>query len=93
MIYYSPPPIFHRSPTQVGTIIQQVAGVNQQKATVKDADDFKFNQFRVNDCAASSDVIELRREVPVPHFGTRSTYNCQIPMYVCDQHPLRFLLT
>ena len=44
------------------------------------SNDFKFDKFRVNDIGATSEVIELRREVPVPHFGTRATYNCNIPM-------------
>ena len=43
-------------------------------------DTFKFDKFRINDVGATTDVIELRREVPVPHFGTRATYNANIPM-------------
>ena len=66
----------HHAHVQVGTIIQQVVGISINP----DEKGFKFNKFRVNDIGAKDDVIELRREVPVPWFGTRATYNANIPM-------------
>lgn len=59
-------------------MIQQVCGISLDTSK-KDgtAKDFKFDKFRVNDIGATSDVIELRREIPIPHFGTRATYNCK----------------
>lgn len=63
---------------QLGTIIQQVAGISIDTGMKGETDaerDFKFDKFRVNDIGATPEVIELRREVPVPHFGTRATYN------------------
>jgi len=62
----------------LGTIIQQASGISMDNDDA--TDDFKFNKFRVNDVGADGTVIELRREVPVPHFGTRATYNANIPM-------------
>eukprot|EP00729_Bicosta_minor_P010757 gene10757-31660_t len=76
--------------SMIGTMIQQVAGANNAFKVVAAEDDgdaahFKFDKFRVNDASAGKfftceDQIDLRRSVPVPHFGTRSTYNCTIPM-------------
>ena len=36
--------------------------------------------FRFNDVSARQDEIELRRRVPIPDFGEKTTYNCAIPM-------------
>lgn len=54
--------------------------MHTSKEEDENENDFKFNKFRVNDIGATDEVIELRREVPVPHFGTRATYNANIPM-------------
>eukprot|EP00729_Bicosta_minor_P010057 gene10057-8209_t len=69
----------------IGTIIQQVAGMNKTSTNLATgeptSETYKFDKFRLNDLTAKiPDEIDMRRSVPVPGFGSRTTYNCNVPM-------------
>jgi hypothetical protein len=57
-------------------MIQQVAGMNQVGNDPK----FHFNTFRFNDVSTTTDMLDVRRTMPVKGFGNRSTLNVRVPM-------------
>jgi hypothetical protein len=58
-------------------MIQHVAGYQHDEGK---KDKFNFNTFRFNDVSTTTEMLDVRRTVPVKGFGSRSTLNVRIPM-------------